>query len=98
MRGKKFDAAEKHFQEKEIKLRRQFRTSQDIRQKLMDENLELKVENEKLIKENTEIKAKYEKMLEVSKLDDKAITNLVKCTEFTAGMITMTEYFAKKYL
>ena len=78
MRGKKFDAHEKHFKEKEIKLNKQIKHTEEVSYNLYQNNQKLIKENNNLIKENLEIKEKYEKLLEVSKLSDKETKELLQ--------------------
>lgn len=80
-KGKKFDAAEKHFQEKEIKLRQEMREMQrqvsksntclakalDENEKLKQENAKLKVENDKLLKLCKLSESELQELLSVSR-------------------------------
>lgn len=78
MKGKKFDAHRKHFEEKEIALRQETRRNVEFAEKLLEENNNLLKENNRLIEENTEIKMKYEKLLEYSKLSEEDIQKALK--------------------
>ena len=93
MKGKKFDAAEKHFQEKEVKLRQEMREIKEQDSLIGDRNIQLIEINEKLEKENADIKEKLQKLLEYSKLTENDITTalhkdemLTKFSGFLKGM------------
>lgn len=73
MKGKKFDAHEKHFKKKEIKLNKEINYLRNRYQEVCKENLDLIIKSEQLIKENIDIKEKYERLLEYSKLSDEEI-------------------------
>jgi hypothetical protein len=78
MRGKKFNAAEKHFKEKELELRKEMKRYIDFADEIKVANSLLFKENEKLKIENTEIKMKYEQLLEYSKLSEDDIQRALK--------------------
>lgn len=70
MKGKKFNAHERHFKEKELKLKKEIKHLKDLHQDIYSENRVLLLQNEKLEKDNMELKIKYEKLLKYSKLSD----------------------------
>jgi len=78
MKGKKFDAHEKHFKAKEDKLNKRIKFLERRYQEVCKESLYYSMENEELIKENTDIKVKYERLLEYSKLTDIEIKEALK--------------------
>ena len=96
MKGKKFDAHKKHFEEKEIKLRKETKYYIELAEKIVKENDLLLKENSQLKKENEDIKEKYEKLLEYSKLSENdIITALHKdivITQFAGMMGTASKY------
>ena len=73
MKSKKFDAHEKHFKEKEIKLNREMNYLKEKCTEVTKQNMLLIKDNEQLNKENSDIRLKYEKLLEYSKLSDEDI-------------------------
>ena len=85
MKGKKFDAAEKHFHEKEVKLRQEMRECREEVASVRERNIQLIENNEKLEKESADIKEKFQKLLELSKLSENDINSLLKTNE-VAGM------------
>ncbi|KLU61858.1 hypothetical protein CEB3_c17760 [Peptococcaceae bacterium CEB3] len=78
MKGKKFTAAEKHFQEKEVKIRQEMKRYTERIMELIDVNHQLSKENEVLKSLNAEIKEKYEKLLEYSRLEETDIVNALE--------------------
>lgn len=78
MKGKKFDAHEKHFKKKEIKLNQEINYLRNRLQDISEEKIELAKKNAQLDKENTEIKLMYEKIKEYSKLSDEDIKEALK--------------------
>jgi predicted nuclease with TOPRIM domain len=78
LKGKKFDAAEKHFQEKELKLRREMRQIAERMTEVSSINSQFAAKNKVLEKENAEIKERYRKLLEYSKLSESDITAALK--------------------
>lgn len=76
MKGKKFDAHEKHFKKKEIKLNREMNYLRERCTEVNNRNMQLVKKNEQLKKENLDIKVKYEKLLEYSKLSNEEIEEI----------------------
>ena len=74
LKGKRFDAAEKHFHEKEVKIRQEIRQYIEWMAEVNSVNSQLTKENEQLKKENADLKEKFEKLLEHSKLSESDIT------------------------
>jgi len=81
LKGKKFDAAEKHFHEKEVKLRQEMRECREEFISIRERNIQLLENNEKLEKENADIKEKFQKLLELSKLSENDIKALLRVNE-----------------
>jgi hypothetical protein len=78
LKGKKFDAAEKYFQEKQVKLRQEVRQHKEWFAEVSNVNSQLVKENEQLRRENADIKEKYEKLLELSKLSENDIKTALR--------------------
>ena len=100
MRGKKFNAAEIHFQKKEIKMRQETNQYKYRIEQLTTINVELSIENEKLLKENIEIKTKYEKLLEYSKLSEDELKKALqsdKTAEKISTLLNITKQFPGGY-
>ena len=96
MIGKKFDAHEKHFKEKEIKYNREIKHLHERTTEINTRNLQLEKENEQLNKENLNVNAKYEKLLEYSKLTDIEVKEALKmdksAIEFSSMLKVMTSF------
>ena len=67
-KGKKFDAAEKHFREKEIRLNRQLRAAEDARRAAEKHDAETTAENQKLEAENEKLRAENVRLAELMEL------------------------------
>ena len=98
MKGKKFDAHEKHFKEKEIKFNKEIKN-------LVDQNHDLNITNWKLIdnceslqKDLLEITTKYEKLLEYSKLTDVEIKQAILNDKTAMDINYMMKGFRKYML
>lgn len=89
MKGKKFDAHEKHFKEKEIKLNREMNCLREKYTEFAHQNMELVSKNQQLERENSDIKEKYEKLLEYSKLSDEEIKAAIKSNESLNQLSTL---------
>ena len=96
MKGKKFDAHEKHFKEKEIKLRKETNRINEIGMQINNQNIALAKENTKLKNENLNIALKYEKLLEYSELTDTEVKEALKrdkaMNEFSSILKIMTRF------
>ncbi len=80
-RKKQEDAHEKHFQEKELKLRKEMNKVQEISDGLVSANAQLLDANVKLRRELDGIKEKYEELLKLSNLSDEDIKKSLKGKE-----------------
>jgi len=89
MKGKKFDAHEQHFKEKELKLNKEMNHIKEKCTEINNENIELIKENEKLKNDNLDIKAKYEKLMEYSKLSDEEIKEALQRDKSLNQLTTM---------
>ena len=99
MKGKKFNAAEKHFQEKEILLRRELNKYKEWFIETNNVNNQLIKENEQL-KRNADIITKYNKLLEYSKLSEDDIMRALKkdkALEQISGLINTTNSFERYF-
>lgn len=96
MKGKKFTAAEKHFREKEVKMRQEVRQYKEWFEEVCSVNSHLAKENEQLKKENADIKEKLQKLLEYSKLTENDITTALHkdemLTKFSGLLKGMARY------
>lgn len=97
MKGKKFNAAEKHFQEKELKYRKEINHLRSVYSELCNVNLQLAKENDSLKKENLDIKLKYEKLLEYSKLSESDIKIAIEGDK-AKGQLTGMFNMLSKYM
>ena len=95
MKGKKFDAAEKHFKEKELVLLKQINL---LSEKTKDQHLqisELVHENQEIKVKNNELQAENERLLQLTELSkedikiicekDKELTRAAQSIEFMMG-------------
>jgi predicted nuclease with TOPRIM domain len=95
LKSKKFDAAEKHFYEKELKLKQQVKHYEERDGILINENERLSKENRKLQTEVSELKDKYNKLLEYSKLSDVDIKNALKRDQSVNNLSTFMDIMAR---
>ena len=93
MRGKKFDAHEKHFKEKEIKLNKEIKEIRKGWSDTTDQKIKLINENENLKKENLELLQKYEEAIKLSKLTDEEIQESIKSYKSMNDLSTMFKMF-----
>ena len=96
MKGKKFNATEKHFQEKEIKLRQEVTHYKTLLTTIKSNVDYLSEANTRLHQENCEIKEKYEKLLEYSKFSDDDIKSALDKDKTISGlgnMLISSSYF-----
>ena len=73
LKGKKFTAAEKHFQDKEVALRQEMRKTIEWSEEIINVNNQLYKENRQLKKDFDELKEKYSKLLEYSNMTEEDI-------------------------
>ena len=96
MKGKKFNAHEKHFKEKEIKLSKERNRIIEIGKEINNQNVVLSKENEILKKEKLDITLKYEKLLEYSELTDTEVKEALKrdksMNEFSSMLKVVTKF------
>lgn len=78
MKGKKFNAAEKHFQQREVKIRQELREMKEWYEDVCNVNSQLIKENTALGHELSELLDRYNKALEYSKLSESQILNAIK--------------------
>lgn len=97
MKGKKFDAAEKHFREKELKYKREINHLHEAFNKATDANLQLLRENEKLKKETLDMKLRYEKLLACSKLSEADIRNALDGDKTIVQLSGILEVLTKHF-
>ena len=97
MKGKKFDAHEKHFKEKEIKLNKDNNEVKKRWADAIDQNMELSKENAKLKKENLELFEKYEETLKYSKLTDEEINESIKSYKAMNNVSSLFKLFPSYY-
>lgn len=96
MKGKKFTAAEKHFREKEVKLRQEMQRHKEWLIEVSSVNSQLLKENEQLKKENAALKAKYEKLLELSKLSDGDVKAALRANNAVDMFMGLFDQFGRR--
>lgn len=77
-KGKKFDAAQKHFQEKEIKLNRKMREYEASTKEALEKANAVQKENDRLRQENEALKLANKELMELHNLSDADIKALVE--------------------
>jgi chemotaxis regulatin CheY-phosphate phosphatase CheZ len=77
-KGKKFDAAQKHFQEKEIKLNRKMREYEASAKEALKKANAVQKENDRLRQENEALKLANKELMELHNLSDADIKALVE--------------------
>lgn len=77
-KGKKFDAAQKHFQEKEIKLNRKMREYEASAKEALEKANAVQKENDRLRQENEALKLANKELMELHNLSDADIKVLVE--------------------
>jgi hypothetical protein len=76
-KGKKFNAAEKHFEKKCAEWCNHIKAVEDIRRKTEEENLKLIEENERLLAENDKLRVTNEELMKLYGLSDSDVRTLV---------------------
>lgn len=96
MKGKKFNAAEKHFKEKEEKFKKEVKNLSDALLQQSQINTELFRENHRLVEELNQLKKEYAKLLEYSGLSINDIQTALKAeaaiVSFAGILKTMNRY------
>jgi len=77
-KGKKFTAAEKHFQDKEVTLRQEMRKTIEWSEEIINVNNQLTKENKQMKKDFDELKEKYSKLLEYSNMTEEDIKTALR--------------------
>lgn len=77
-KGKKFNAAKKHFQEKEIKLKREMHKYEEVMKEAINKAELLQQENDKLKEENNILRESNKILMELKNLDEEDIKLLLE--------------------
>ena len=96
-KGKKFNAAEKYFNEKELKLKKEIKTMDMKLEYLISEYNKLESEHINLKKENLELNTQIEKLLEYSKLDRNEIKKVCQKDIQLVSLLTNFSSFSKNF-
>ena len=96
-KGKKFDAAEKHFREKEIRLNRQLRAAEDARRAAEKHDAETTAENQKLEAENEKLRAENVRLAELMELTFERIDAEKKLAQTMSALGHMGRTFLGPY-
>ncbi len=100
-KGKKFDAAEKHFHEKEIRLNRQIRAAEDARHAAEKHDAETTAENRKLEAENEKLRAENVKLSELMELTPQQRNDLferISAEKKLADTMSAMEHMGRTFL
>ena len=96
MKGKKFTAAEKHFQKKEEQYLKRIKSLELVNEKLTRQETVLSEENCVLKKQNEELARSNAKLLELCKLSQEDLAILVKkekdVAEAARGMLALMRH------
>lgn len=76
-KGKKFDAARKHFEEKEIAYRQRIRQLEFEMKSIQEKDSKLEAENKVLKKELVKLKLKCDALMKSGKLSEADVQNLI---------------------
>lgn len=95
MKGKKFDAHEKHFKAKEDKLNKQIKFLEQRYQEVCKEHFDEYTKNIQLVEEITKLKEKHERLLEYSKLTDEDIEEAIKRDKAVNKFVGMFDVMQK---
>lgn len=90
MKGKKFNAAERHFKDKEVVMRKELRTAKEWLAEVCNVNSQLLEENKALRHELTMLMERHNKLLECSRISDSQLTTVIKAGQYTS---VLTELF-----
>lgn len=94
-KGKKFDAAQKHFSEKELTYKKQITGYTDRLTQYNREICELKTDNEKLSQENAQMKEWIERLLQYTELSTSDIKQAREKDKAIAGMLGLFKTIGK---
>ena len=80
-KGKKYEAAEKHFLKEEAKLKRQIKEAKDVSARLAEECKLLMAENERLKAEAKKLRQANAELMKTANLSEAEVQELVKRSE-----------------
>ena len=92
-KGKKYSAAEKHFNEKCIEWRHRIRDLEQLSQKYFVQCQELKEENDKLLAENERLKEDNKTLLKLNKMSEEELRSVVKSKESVNKVADLVNIF-----
>lgn len=94
MKGKKFNASEKHFHKKELKLTRQIKNLEVENNQLRTDNINITGENQDLLREIKLLKIENEKLIEYSNLSKSDLSDALekdKSLKVISSFINLTK-------
>ncbi|OQB15745.1 MAG: hypothetical protein BWY15_00458 [Firmicutes bacterium ADurb.Bin193] len=97
MKGKKFDAAEKHFEKKRVAMQRAIDIHRAASAEITRENRALKAELYTLQAENQQLKDHIERLLEYTELTEADIKKACEKDKAMVDMLKMFNCFGKIY-
>ena len=96
-KGKKFTAAKKHFNEKEVALRQEMRSIREWSDEVSTVNNQLAKENKQLKKDFDELKEKYDKLLEYKDMTEGDIKTALYKDQMLTGIGAITKNLSKYF-
>lgn len=91
-KGKKFTAAEKHFNEKALKMRQECRQAQLAKDEALAEAKRLREENERLMKENERLRQRNDVLESTLGLTEQELKDLIDASKHQRELAKMFDF------
>lgn len=95
-KGKKFDAAEKHFMEKKVKLEKELKEARARTIEAVEKADRLQIENDALRKENEQLKSAAEMFAKANNLSPEDLKALLESSKRQAEFVGMFKALTKQ--
>ena len=96
-KGKKFDAAEKHFEKKCVEWRKQIRELEQPNKELHKKMFDICDENEKLKMENERLKQQNETLIALKDMSNEDVRTLIKSKESLNSLSGMFDAMSRMF-
>lgn len=96
-KGKKFDAAEKHFEKKCVEWRKQIRELEQQNKELHKKMFDICDENEKLKMENERLKQQNETLIALKDMSNEDVRTLIKSKESLNSLSGMFDAMSRMF-